>query len=536
MDCKHFGVMLDCSRCGVLKPEKVKEFVDYISAFGYNTLELYTEDTFEVEGEPYFGYMRGRYSVEELQDIDAYCKSKGVELIPCVQTLAHLCCIFKWKEYSKIKDAKDIMLIGDERTYQLIENIFKTLSKAFTSRYVNIGMDEAEMVGLGKYLEKNGYKDRFEILKGHLERVIEIAKKYGFTPHMWSDMFFKFLNGTYDVKPKQEVKKELDGKIPQGVNLTMWNYYSWQYKNYNNMLKVHKQLDQDCWFAGATWSWRGFAPNNGWTKKSMTPAMKACRDNNIEHILITAWGDDGNDCSYFSVLPSLFYIIKNYQGETSMAKIKREFKAITGEDYDAFYFQDKPNVLCGVDSTFCPSKYITFSDVFNGFLDPFIPEQTDSVYKGYAKRLRKYAKTSQKFGYLYDNLAKLCDFISVKGALGIKLRKAYKAGDKAQLAILLGELNKAIIKLDKFYNSFMTRWYIENKPEGADVHDIRLGGLKQRLISCKNRLNDYLQGKLDNIPELETELLKEDNYGDKLSPLGMWVTMATVQPLKNNGY
>ncbi len=81
MTCKHFGVMLDCSRNGVMQLQKVKEFVDYIKAFGYNTLELYTEDTFEVEGEPYFEYMRGRYSIEELKDIDRYCQSKGVELI-----------------------------------------------------------------------------------------------------------------------------------------------------------------------------------------------------------------------------------------------------------------------------------------------------------------------------------------------------------------------------------------------------------------------------------------------------------------------
>ncbi len=530
MGVKHFGVMLDCSRCGVLKPQKIKEYVDYISAFGYNTLEIYTEDTYEVKDEPYFGYMRGRYTIEELKDIDAYCKKKGVELIPCIQTLAHLNCIFKWEEYSKIKDTKDIMLIGDERTYQLIENIFKTLSQVFTSRYVNIGMDEAEMVGLGKYLEEHGYQNRFEILKGHLERVIAIAKKYGFTPHMWSDMFFKFLNGIYEVKPKQDVKKELEDKIPQGVNLTYWNYYKDKYKDYNDTLKAHKQLDKDCWFAGGAWSWRGFAPNNGWTKKSMTPAMKACKDNDVEHILITAWGDDGNECSYFSMLPSLFYIIKTYQGETSINKIKQEFKAITGEDYDAFNFMAKPNDLCGINqNVYCPSKYITFSDVFNGFLDPYVPEQTDRVYKTYANRLRKYSKNSQRFGYLYDNLAKLCDFLSVKGMLGIKLRKAYKANDKFELKELLGQIKKAIVKLDKFYDAFMHRWYLENKPQGAEVHDIRFGGLKQRLISCSNRLNDYLNGKVDSIPELESEILVESDA--KLSSHGRWVNIVSVQPL-----
>ncbi len=64
MNEKNFGVMLDMSRNAVMKPEQVKKFAKTIRSFGYNMIELYTEDTYEVEGEPYFGYMRGRYTAE----------------------------------------------------------------------------------------------------------------------------------------------------------------------------------------------------------------------------------------------------------------------------------------------------------------------------------------------------------------------------------------------------------------------------------------------------------------------------------------
>ena len=62
-------------------------------------------------------------------------------------------------------------------------------------------------------------------------------------------------------------------------------------------------------------------------------------------------------------------------------------------------------------------------------------------------------------------------------------------------------------KLEIFYKKFRTLWYKENKPTGFDVQDLRLGGLKQRLRSCRERLEEYLQGKIDNIPELEEEIL-----------------------------
>ena len=40
---------------------------------------------------------------------------------PCIQTLAHLNQIFRHGEYRKVQDTGDILLVGEERTYELIE-------------------------------------------------------------------------------------------------------------------------------------------------------------------------------------------------------------------------------------------------------------------------------------------------------------------------------------------------------------------------------------------------------------------------------
>jgi len=77
----RLSVMLDCSRNAVMNINALKNYIDIITKFGYNSLMLYTEDTYEIEGEPYFGYLRGRYSREELKEIDCYATSKGIELI-----------------------------------------------------------------------------------------------------------------------------------------------------------------------------------------------------------------------------------------------------------------------------------------------------------------------------------------------------------------------------------------------------------------------------------------------------------------------
>ena len=56
------GVMIDCSRNAVMNVESVKKYASVIKKMGYNTLMLYTEDTFEIPEQPLFGLLRGRYS------------------------------------------------------------------------------------------------------------------------------------------------------------------------------------------------------------------------------------------------------------------------------------------------------------------------------------------------------------------------------------------------------------------------------------------------------------------------------------------
>ena len=74
----EFGVMLDCSRNAVRTVDTLKAFIDNLALMGYNQLQLYTEDTYEIDGEPYFGYQRGRYTREEIKEIDAYARGYDI--------------------------------------------------------------------------------------------------------------------------------------------------------------------------------------------------------------------------------------------------------------------------------------------------------------------------------------------------------------------------------------------------------------------------------------------------------------------------
>ncbi len=171
-----FGVMLDMSRNAVMSVEALKKYFAVLKKMGYNCVMLYTEDTYEVEGEPFFGYMRGRYTMDELRELDEYAADMGIELIPCIQCLAHYTAFVHWKQVPV--DIDDTLMVGEERTYEFIENTVKTVRKCFKTNRIHIGMDEAWKLGRGQYHNKNGCESATSIIKKHLARVNEIVKKY----------------------------------------------------------------------------------------------------------------------------------------------------------------------------------------------------------------------------------------------------------------------------------------------------------------------------------------------------------------------
>ena len=509
---KTFGTMLDCSRNAVMTAESVKRWIDLTAKLGCNTLHLYMEDTYEVDGQPYFGHLRGRYSKAELKQIDAYAAAHGMQVIPCIQTLAHVNALFHWPVYREIHDAADILLTGDERTYALVDGMFRTLRECLRTNIVNIGMDEADLLGLGKYLTLHGYRDRFSILMEHLRRVSEMAKKYGFELLMWGDMFFRLAGGDYftnfNQKPELgEIPEEVRQLVPENIHLVYWDYFSRDRQSYERNIDAHNAIKSGSWFAGGLWTWAGFAPHNTFSIATMREAMKACHAKGVENVVMTMWGDNGAECSKFAVLPALFTVAQMARGiddeETIYANFEREF-GIPFEDFRALDLIGTQND--SAEAIYNPEKYLLYCDPFMGQFDNRVKSGDAAGYADCAARLAVYADHAE-YGYLFRSLRALCAFLSVKADLGIRTRAAYLSGDKKAAKALCADYDAALERLDAFYAAYEQQWMHENKPQGFDVIDLRIGGQRQRLLHCRDRLLAYAEGRLDRIEELEEPVL-----------------------------
>lgn len=508
--------MVDCSRNSVMSVNAVKRLIDILSSLGYTSLQLYTEDTYTIENEKYFGYLRGRYSFDELKEIDDYCADKGITLIPCVQTLAHLSKIFRWKSYADINDCNDILLAESERTYEFIENMFSSLSKCFKSRVVNIGMDEAHMLGLGKYKDLHGIKDRSEIMHSHLNRVLAIAGKYGFVCRMWSDMFFRLACGGDYYKTDGKVNV----KTPENLELIYWDYYSTERGHYAKMMSAHNKITDNLSFAGGLWTWTGLVPHNGYAMKISESAIKECFANGIDRAFFTAWGDDGGFCSPFSVLPSIFAVSEYAKGNFNYQDIKDKFFEKFSVKFDDFMKIDLPNEISAENEADVvnPSKYLLYNDVFSGMFDSAVPPEADVTYSQYAEQLNSVALPDD-LKFVFKPIVALCRCLSYKAELGLKTRAAYKKGDKPRLKALLEcEYKNSIEEMKRLYKEMKIYWFGIYKPHGFDVVDLRFGGIIARLVHNAERLSEYVDGKTDRIEELEEDIydyLGNEKFSEK---------------------
>lgn len=505
--------MVDCSRNAVMTVDAVKAWIDLTAGLGCNTLMLYTEDTYEVAGEPYFGYARGRYGRAELKELDTYARAKGMELIPCIQTLAHLNAIARWPAYAPHMDAQDILLAGDERSYELIEGMFETIAACFTSKHVHIGMDEAHLFGRGRYYDLHGPADRTQALLDHLNRVAEIGARHGLELVMWSDMFYRLAAGGEYYAPCVKMDEGVGRKIPGNVELVYWDYYATDPARYDQMLKNHASIKPGTWFAGGLWSWTGFAPHNEFSIRATEAALEACEANGVRDVFFTLWGDDGGECSRFALLPALFYAVQRARGNTDHGDIHRRFEEQFGVPWEAFMLLDLPGSPNR--EVVNSEKYLLYNDPFQGLLDSTLSGGEGERFARCAAALEA-APSAGRWSGLFRTQRALCRVLEVKAELGVRTRAAYRSGDRGALAALLSDYRTAEERLEEFYEAFRIQWDLENKPAGFEVQDIRLGGLGRRLRHCRAVLEDYLKGAIQRIEALEEPPLDFAGGGERL--------------------
>ncbi len=519
---KYIGPMIDVSRNAVYKIDKLKDIMVNMAILGFNEMMLYTEDTYEISEYPYFGYLRGKYSKEELKEITNYGEILGIEVIPCIQTLAHLKQTLKWDYAKDIKDTDDVLIVGEDKTYEFIECMIRNLRDCFKSNKIHIGMDEAFGLGRGKYLDKNGYKNHYSIMTKHLDKVCEICKKYNFKPMMWDDMFFRIgsPNGTY-YNLDTVIEKEIINSIPKDLSLVYWDYYHNDKESYEKLIDIRSELNNEIIFAGGIWKWTGLVPCYDKTFKTTNEAISVCKEKNIKRVIATIWGDDSDETPIDTIIPGLILFSEHaYSNNVNMKDISDKCNFLTKLNLEDFFIiQDLDKIEEGDSEnlrTVNPSKYLLYQDILLGAFDAHIEdlielkgiEFIENYYMDLSEKLINKARDNDKFYKLYKLYANLARVLSIKSIIGVKIRKTYLERNILKLKEICDvDLKELINRIDNLQESYRKIWYKERKGQGFEVIDIRLGGVRSRVISTIYRLESYINNDIQVIEELEEDRL-----------------------------
>ncbi len=510
----ELGVMLDVSRNAVFTVEAVKRMFRYLALMGYNTVQLYTEDVYEIDGEPLFGYFRGRYRAGELKEIDDYGDVFGIEVIPCIQTLGHLEQILQWPAYSAIIDSPGVLLAGDPATYQLIGKMLDAVSSAFRSRRVHIGMDEAHGIALGRYRKLHGDVRPFDVLNEHLKKVAALCDDRGLKPMIWSDMYFRLGSAHNDYYDKETVIPEsIVAEIPAGVELVYWDYYHDDPAFYTDWIARHRNcLGKEPILAAGGWTWNRMWTHYGLLEATVSAGMKSAREAGLGRAFLTIWGDDGNECDPFAMMSAIQYFAEHaFSSEVNADLLARRFESACEENFEWVRLGGALDIVESLapphDNYSNFSKWLLWHDPLLNFLEKLIPSILPAHYRELAAKFRSYCP-NEKTAIHLAFATQLADTMALKTRLHLEVRPAYREGDHKTLRTLAGLVTETIESFQKLQELHCTIWHEWRKPFGWDTIERRYASVISRLGSLQKALKRHLANPASRIAELDEEPCK----------------------------
>ncbi len=529
---ENFGVMLDMSRNAVMRPDHLRRWMRRLCLFGFNRLMLYTEDTYRLPGEPYFGYLRGGYSEEELRAADAWGAALGIEVSGCIQALGHLEQVLKWPAYEAARDTPSVILGDSDASCALIEKMVATMARSLRSRTLHIGFDEAHDLGRGKFLDKHGFQPPFEIYSRHLARVCAICARHGIRPQIWSDMVFRLGSATGDYYDRASiVPPGVIEALPTGVGMVYWDYYGLGDEHYAGWIARHQALGIPVSVASAVWTWMAPWYDRGFTEATVRPCLAACRAAGIRDVTMTLWGDDGAYCDFDSALAGLAFAAdtawersvgvppasseQGGQDARAPVDLAARFEAACGLSYAHAVLPCEMELAR-------PGKGIPLEQ--NGYLSDGIgPVLWDDPLYGIIRKNRALAEGGnywREFAARQESVfAKLdalpardgmidlgharniADLLRRKVALANAMESAYGSGDRDALRGAAEKIPDVIDAIAALQASFRRQWLRRNRPQGLETAQIRFAGLAERYRELGRRLEEHLDGRAASIPE-----------------------------------
>ena len=445
------GVMLDVSRGKIPTREKMEEIVLLLASYKYTMLQLYMEDCYILESHPSLGVLNGYYDKREVLALEELCKSFGIELQPNIQSLSHVHGLVRNPGYQDLSEGPALFSFGagNPDVYSLLDDIFGEVLPWFTSRTVNLDLDEAYDLGTGYSKKAVGVKGSRKVFLEHIKAVAALARKHGAERiFIWGDCL--------------NTHPGLQEEVDEDVFFIDWNYNPLEhFPSLNN----HDGKVRPFWVAPGTSSWNGLFPRVQNANTNLKNYIFEGCKRHTEGILVTHWGDYGHhqpiSFSYHGFVVGAEHAYNG--GKTAESVLEEAMEKLfffDAKQREGFDLLAQINLLPSITNTFkSQSFYALFDDSFKGLTiegdDRYPPIAQETFQQLHTLALQSMqafseSRASQTFHQELVQAADSLEFVGRKGMLSYEIRNAFASG-KVDKEVILGW----IIDIKLLYRDFL---------------------------------------------------------------------------------
>ncbi len=287
------GFYHDVTRGRVPTLATLKFLADKLAYYKLNELQLYVEHTFAFAGESDMWAGADPLTAEEILELDAYCRSRHIDLVPSLSTFGHFYMGLRSsrKEHLNELDMKASELPysfmarmahytlnpGDPDSFALVKRMLGEFIPLFSSKFFNICCDETFDLGKGKSRAEAEKAGVTRIYCDFLKKIIAEVNTYGKRAMFWGDIILEH--------------PELVRELPEGTIVFDWNY-SPEFDG-SSTAKFAANGAQ-FYVCPGTGVWNNLAPDIAAASENIRRAANYAVRYGAIGLLNTNWGDFGN--------------------------------------------------------------------------------------------------------------------------------------------------------------------------------------------------------------------------------------------------